>query len=405
MRPGRAADPSLIRDINRSAILETIREMGPVTRSKIAKRLQTTPPTVLRVVEQLLQENLIRYSEGNATRVAGRPSRLLEFNGTEHLTVALSIGVTHTTAALVDLCGNVRSTERVRHQMSSGDAVFDSILSAVHPLLDSVDLDDQKIRGVVVGIPGIVENPGGRVLNAPGLNWEDRDIRSELQRRFGYPVFIENDVNLNALGELGFGAARGLETSVSVIMGRGLGCGIILDGSLYHGTHSAAGEIGYFPQSSDALATEHGDIGRMLNLTMGEGIESGLIQHLRAHGYAPGEQPVTPEVLFADAKSGEAWALAAVHEMARHLSMAIGGIALLLDPELVVIGGDIGSEYGEILLPEVHRLVAAQVPITPPIVVSTLGPLATAMGAIMLIIHGTTNRVRISLPRWSEDDT
>jgi glucokinase len=376
--------------------------MEPVSRSRIAKRLRMTAPTVLRVVEQLLQENLIRVSDRKTSKTTGRPSQLLEFNGTEHMAIAVSIGVMQTTAVLVDLCGNIRSTEDVSHELSSGDVVFRSVVVAIERLLSRVELDEQSVRGIVLGVPGIVENPGGRVVNAPGLHWENLDIRSQLQERFGYQVFIENDVNLNALGELGFGAARGLETSVSIIMGRGLGAGIILNGSLYHGTHSAAGEIGYFPRSTEVVGDENGDIGRMLNLTMGEGIEAGLIQSLHSHGYSVGDQTVTPEHLFAEAKQGRDWAVAAVKEMARSLSMAVAGIALLFDPELVVLGGDVGSKYGDVLLPEVIPLVRSQVPIAPPVVVSTLGTYATAMGAIMLIIHGTTNRVRISLPRWSD---
>lgn len=397
----RGADPTLIRNINRSSVLEAIRELGPVSRTRLARSLGMSNPTVLRVVEQLLEENLIRLGKKQTQSSAGRPSILLEFNGTAHSAVAVSIGVRETTAMLVDLCGNVLHSELAHQYSGSGEAVFDSVVSAISHVLEKADLRTSQLRGIVVGIPGVVQNPGGRVLQAPGLDWADRDTSGELQRRFKTPVFFENDVNLNALGESGFGAARGCETSVSLIVGRGLGAGIILNGSLYHGTNYAAGEIGYMPGDSKTVGNEHGDIGRIFNLTIGEGLEYGLNQTIRSQSPPLDVETITPEALFERFQAGERWAITAVEEMSRYLAVAIANVSVLLDPGIVVIGGDVGAEYGHFLVDKALPLVRRQVPFVPPVVVSELGACATAMGAIMLIIHGTTNRVGVTHPRWN----
>lgn len=378
--------------------------MGPVSRTRIAQRLGMSAPTVLRVVEQLLDERLIRFGQKQNQSSAGRPSTLLEFNGTAHAAIAVSIGVRVTSAMLVDLCGNVRELRQIFQEAENGESVLRSVVVAVEEVLQVARSLETELRGIVVGIPGIVQNPGGHVRDAPGLDdWVDRDIRGELQERFGLAVFVENDVNLNALGELGFGAARGYDTSVSFIVGRGLGAGIILNGSLYHGTHFAAGEVGYMPSDTNAVGREHGDIGRIFNFTMGEGLEYGLMELLRSKRVPVDVGEMTPEVLFANARAGESWAVAVVEEMSRYLALAVSNVLVLIDPEIVVIGGDVGAEFGKTLIEIADPIIRRQVPFVPPIVASGLGSLATAMGAIMLIIHGTTNQVRVSLPGWSED--
>jgi predicted NBD/HSP70 family sugar kinase len=395
----KGADSTLIRNINRSFVLEAIRELGPITRTQIARRLGMSPPTVLRVVEQLLGENLVLIGEKESTTSAGRPSMLLEFNGKAHSIIAVSIGIYDTTAMLVDLCGNMIHSETAEFGLSTGEAIYESVITTVDRVLETADLSKTQLRGMVLGIAGIVDASTGRISHAPGVNWENRDIRSELQKRYDCPFFIENDVNLIALGEMGFGAARGYETSVSLNMGRGMGVGIIWHGALYHGMHSAAGEIGYIPSNTSVIGSIGGDIGHMLNLTIGEGIELGLMHILRSNIEPPRNKTITPEVLFDDAKNGESWAVRGVQELSRYLAMAITNVLAMLDPEILVIGGDVGMEYGDILLKEAAPLVRRQVPFETPIVVTKLGSRATAMGAIMLTIHGTTDHVRVMLPR------
>jgi predicted NBD/HSP70 family sugar kinase len=202
-----------------------------------------------------------------------------------------------------------------------------------------------------------------------------------IRDRLDIPVLVENNVNLAAVGEKWFGLARGVSTMVFILLGVGIGMGIVIDDEVVRGAHGAAGEIGYLPLSVDPFDPRHR-------------LHGGLEDEIGAAGivtaYNDGRAAEDPELsavhqVFELASEGNAAARSVVDHVAARLGTAIATVCAILDPELVVLGGGIGSS--PLLLSPVRGAAASLVPITARIETSLLGDRAALRGAIAVALH------------------
>jgi glucokinase len=213
-------------------------------------------------------------------------------------------------------------------------------------------------------------------------------LKAILSDRFGLPVFVENDVNLAALGELGFGAGRSAENLVSIAIGTGIGAGIVIGGALYRGHNRAAGEIGYLLPGLECLGQRYDGFGALESRASGTGIAEAARRALTEAGLPIPEGGITAEDVFAAAREGHGWAQRVVDQTVDYLSQAIVAVSALLDPEVIVLGGGV-SRSADLLIEPILRRIDGVVPFTPRLVVSPLGSRAAVMGAIMLVLNGT----------------
>ncbi len=382
---------SLMRSINRSAILDLIRENSPIARSQIAQQLNMSLPTVMRIVDELIAEDLV-HPHGSAESTGGRPRPLLEFNGQAYAVVGVDLGGTKMFGTLADLNGSVQHEVYIPHDENGADDCLERLCELIQRLLDVPRPDGQRIRGIGVGVPSITLAPEGIVTWAPSLGWRDLPLKKLLADRFAMPVLVENDVNLAALGEWGFGAGRGTQNMVCIAVGTGIGAGIIMGGALYTGHNQAAGEIGYLPPSIEYLGHCYDQFGALENLASGTGIAARARQLLEKEGLPVPAEGLSAEDVFSAARRGEAWARQVVGDTVDYLSLAIAGVSSLLNPEAVVLGGGVARSADLLIEPILGRLQGV-VPFVPRVVASSLGRRAAAMGAIMLVLNATTGYV------------
>jgi glucokinase-like ROK family protein len=386
---------SLLRSINRSAILDLIRENSPIARSQIARQLNMSLPTVMRIVDELVAEDLV-HPHGKTEATGGRPRPLLGFNGRAYAVVGVDLGGTKMVGTLADLNGSVQHEVYIPHDENGTDDCLERLCELIQQLLDVPRPPGQRIRGIGVGVPAITLTPEGIVTWAPSLGWRDLPLKKILADRFALPVLVENDVNLAALGEWGFGAGRGTQNMVCIAVGTGIGAGIIIGGALYTGHNQAAGEIGYLPPSVEYLGRCYDQFGALENLASGTGIAARARRLLEKDGLpVPAEGSVeglSAEDVFNAARRGEAWAQQVVGDTVDYLSLAIAGVSSLLNPEVVVLGGGVARSADLLIEPILGRLHGV-VPFVPRVVASSLGRRAAAMGAIMIVLHATTGYV------------
>jgi predicted NBD/HSP70 family sugar kinase len=230
----------------------------------------------------------------------------------------------------------------------------------------------------VVGSPGVFSEDGDHpslAHNLPG--WGRAGVLDAVRSELGTHVRFDNDVNLATLGESRFGAARGVDTFVYLHVGTGVGMGILLDGQLYRGATGAAGEVGYLPLAVgdpfDPSTRRRGALESAIGA-------AGIVREARTAGL----RGITgaAEVLAA-AREGDERALGVVQALAQRIGLALGAIASVLDPGLVVLGGGIGRN-GDLLLEPVRRSLASVSPIRPPVHVSELGEDAELLGAVAM---------------------
>jgi glucokinase len=386
----RTVTASLMRSINRSVILDFIRQNSPVARSAIARRLSMSLPTVMRIVDELMEEDLVRL-QGTSESTGGRPRALLEFNGDAYAVVGVDLGGTKMFGTVADLSGTVQHEIHISHGDNGPSDPLERLCELIKSLLNAPRPPGQRIRGIGVGAPGFTLIPEGIVTWAPSLGWRDLPLKEILADCFDEPVFVENDVNLAALGEWGFGVGRGARNLVCIAVGTGIGAGIIIDGALYRGHNQAAGEIGYLLPGPEFLGQHYDQFGALEGLASGIGIAERGRQLLEKEGMPVQSGELGAEDVFAAARKGESWAQQVVSETVDYLSLAIAGVSSLLDPEIIVLGGGV-ARSADLLIEPILRRLDGVVPFVPQLVASPLGRRAAVMGAIMLVLNATTER-------------
>jgi len=378
-----------MRAINRSAILEIIRRESPISRTTIAERLNASSPTILRIVDDLIDEGFVRL-QGATEWSGGRRRSLLEFNADGYLVLGVDMGGTNMYGAISNLGGNIIDEINITRRGNSGDENFNYLVELIDTLLASPRLEDRQVRGIGVGAPGITLHRSGIVKWAYTLHWKDFPLKARLAERYKLPITVDNDVNLAALGELWFGAGQNTQNMVVIAIGSGIGAGIIIDGSLYRGASEASGEIGNMLPGREFLRKDYKDFGALESVASGTAIAERARQVLLNQINAQDNDNILTEEVFTAARQGQPWAWTILQEIVDYLAVAIANLAVSFDPELIVLGGGV-TRSADLLVEPILQRIKDTIPTLPRLVVSNLGLKATVMGAITHVLHNTSN--------------
>jgi glucokinase len=378
-----------MREINRSAILEIIRQESPIARSTIAERLDVSLPTVMRIVDKLIDEGFIRHHRGKEWS-GGRKRPLLEFNPEGRLILGVDMGGTKMYGALSDLGGNILDEMNIGSHGNSGEESFKRLTQLIDTLLASPRLSGRQVDGIGVGAPGITLHQEGIVTWANTLHWQNFPLKKRLSERYPLPITVDNDVNLAAMGELWFGAGQNTQNMVMVAIGTGIGAGIIIDGALYRGSSEASGEIGNMLPGSEFLGKNYEEFGALESVASGTGIAERARLVLKNKRSPEELENLTAEDVFEAAKQRQQWAWRIIDETVDYLAIAIANLAVAFDPELIILGGGVSRSAEMLVQPILYRMEGT-IPTLPKLVVSSLGLRAGVMGAITNVLHNTSN--------------
>ncbi len=378
-----------MRSINRSAILEIIRREGPVSRNAIADRLDVSLPTVMRVVDDLIKEDLVR-PQSSTQWTGGRRRALLEFNPEGQVVIGIDLGRTKMFGAIADLAGNVLCETDLNRHRTSGEKNFQRLTDLIDALLATPKIQGRRIRGIGVGAPGITRHKEGVVTWAYTLGWHDFPLKARLVERYNLPIAVDNDVNFAALGELWFGGVQNISNMVFITIGTGIGAGIIIDGALYRGAHEASGEIGNMLPGREFLGNHYQDFGALESIASGTGIAERARQALKGRRKPDDLERLLAEDVFDAARQGQAWAKKLIAETVDCLAVAIANLSVTFDPELIVLGGGV-TRSADLLIEPILRRMEGTIPALPRLVVSSLERRAVVMGAVTNVLHNTSD--------------
>ncbi len=371
-----------MRGINRSAVLEIVRRESPIARTTIAQRLDVSLPTVMRIVDGLIKEGFVR-PQGASEWSGGRRRPLLEFNAEGNVVVGVDMGGATLYGAASDIGGHVLGESTRRRDSTTGEACYDLLTDLLDELLHLPCLRGRRVRGIGVGAPGITHHREGVVTWAYALNWKDFPLKARLHKRYKLPITVDNDVNLGALGELWFGAGQNAENMILITIGAGIGAGIIIDGTLYRGSSESSGEIGHMVPSREFLGKSYVDFGVLES----QASASGVLERVQK---ARGAASLSIEDVFEASLQGHKWAQAAIDEMVDYLSIAVANLSVSFDPSLIILGGPV-TPYAHLLADAILKRLHGTIPTPPRLEASNLGLRATVMGAIVTVLHNTSN--------------
>lgn len=347
VRVPEAARPAQLREANCRMLLRLLRSSSPCSKADLVRGSGLSATTVSTAVAQLTSLGLAEeVGEGESS--GGRPPGLLRFNATHGLVAAADIGGTRLRMMLADLNG--KSVAQWATHLGERQKTPRFIVSLMGNGLGEMARQagsTARILHLTIGAPGITDVDRGVVLAAPNLHgWTDVPLQSLAERELGVTSTVENDVNLAALGERAQGAAQGMENFVFVAMGTGIGAGIFLRGALHHGAKWSAGEIGYLPVAGMLRQPVHLDETGQLERTIGgAGIEAIWQKTLRRERRAGNQSlmDLRAQQIFDLADEGHALANEVLSQTAGILAEALSTIALLYNPQMVVLGGGVGA--------------------------------------------------------------
>ena len=311
--------------------------------------------------------------------------------------LGIDIGGTKTMVAVADDCGEIVSQARIHTPREQGpDAVLSEIEFAGKLLLQEAELGREEVKAIGIGCGGPLDRRRGIILTAPNLpGWDDLPLAEYFEKSFGAPAYLDNDVNLAALGEARRGAGKGVDDLAYFNIGTGIGGGIIIGGKLYRGCGNA-GEFGHQiiePKGPTCLC---GKRGCLESLASGTSIARRAKEYLAVHWdslivrMAGTVDKVTAESVAQAAREGDELAQRIWRETGEYLGLGVANVVNILNPRRVVLGGGV-IEAGDLILDPVRQTVReramTQLAEDVQIVPGALSDQAGIIGAICLAIE------------------
>ncbi|WP_221891229.1 ROK family transcriptional regulator [Microbispora sp. KK1-11] len=375
---GAANTTSLLRLINQRAVFTEIFRLGKASRPELAQVTGLSKPTISMALADLERARLVR-PVGLRTGGTGRAALLYEIRPEAGWVLAADIGRTTVRLALADLVGDVVVRRQEPSAARSYDGLLEQLVRLAAEVVAEAGLEPGDVTVTVFGTPGIHDKESGALRLAPSLpGWERPGAVDALAGVTGSPYTVENDVDLAAVGEGAYGLGKGVSHFVLVSIGTGVGMGVVIDGGLYRGARGAAGEISYLP-----VGVPEGEDGPGFDRRRGEFESVASADGIVAAAARLGMTAATAEEVADAARRGDEVARTVVAAEAGHVARALAGVIAVLDPELVVLGGGVGTQAGDLLAGPVAERLETLVALTPPrIEVSALGPDAVILGAL-----------------------
>jgi glucokinase-like ROK family protein len=409
----RTADQTLVREINLSLLLNTLRTSSPLSRAALAMRTGLNKTTVSRLVAELLDAQFVR-EVGYHDPGAGRPGILLELNPHAGCIIAAEIGVDFFTIILANFGAEILW----RYHANTADcqdqqAILDRVIQALDDAKAECEQRQLTLLGIAIGLPGLVDVNAGTLIFAPNLGWYNLPIRELLEPRFHCPVFADNEAKMAALGEIYFGAARGCDNVLYIHAAVGLAGGFVSEERIQAGRMGFAGQFGHMTLDPEGPQCKCGNRGCWETFVsqntvfrhVREAVETGrpsLLSHLTAGQL----DKLTMQLVTSGAELGDVVANEALQQMGEYLGIGIANLINANNPEMVVIGGT-SAVAGKFLLPSIKRVISARAlgwsANGVKLLVATNGADASVMGGIALVYQHVLNRPLLHVERNGSD--
>jgi len=380
----RTGDPEMAREINRSLILNILREQDLLSRADIARALDLSKVTVSTIVSNLIQDELVEErGAGDSLESGGRKPIMLSLNSSKKYVIGVDIGTTSTAAATADLKGkHLQVTRRQTGDNLSVDRVLTQVQELIEQAIHKSKIDRAHILALGVSAAGIVSSVKGYIYFSPDFDWKDVDIKSLLEKKTGFPVVVDNCTRTMTLGEQWYGRIRDARNVLYVNVGYGIGSALILNKHIYS-NHS---EFGHSFITRKKIHCHCGKYGCLEAVASGNAIESQANELLGDKV----DKRITAKMLATMARGGDRTARGIFQNAGRYLGRAISIATNLFNPNIIVIGGGVALS-GELLLEplvqEFDRRTMDVIRKDTRIELSSLGIDAGVSGAVALALN------------------
>lgn len=326
----------VMREHNQNLYYNLIRIMGPISKAKLARVTGMSPTSSGRIVNQLLQDGHVR-EVGETEGGVGRKATLLEIVPDGIMAIGVEIETYHIAAGLVDVEGHIlhkcyfenNPSYCMTHMLEIVRQSIDTILAVTE------DERLERINGIGVSIPGVIDWKNGVVKYSPQLGWNNVSLKLLLQNSYPMNVVVENNVKANAEAESLFGAAKTISDFLVLQIGSGIGAALFANGGVLRGSMNIAGEIGHIIVNTNGPQCDCGRRGCLQSSLCIMGIE-----HMTGMPFAE---------VIRRAEQGDRECMLLLDATATNLAQWVANLANLYDPSLIIVCGEMLEQWGELL--------------------------------------------------------
>ncbi|WP_092535099.1 ROK family transcriptional regulator [Amycolatopsis arida] len=351
----------MLREINDRAALDILLREGPLTRADLEELVGLSKPATAQLLARLERDGMV-VRDGVRNGARGPRAQLWRVAGSVAHVAAVDLTPHGAEFVIADITGRELAEHRAHLPIAAGSDVVGAFTAALTDAAAVAGRTLADLRHVVVGTPGALDPRTGRLESAPHLpGWCGFDLRGRLRDALGTPVTVENDVNLVALQELAAAEATGVRDFVLVWLDEGVGGAVVLDGRLRRGASGAGGEVDWL-RVPDPAAADTG-IGRS-GTRWGDLVDSPAIVALAtAHGMSADTGWAAVGAAVEAGEGGQGF----LTDLARRIAVGVAGVVSVVDPELVLLCGEVtkvgGTVLADLVAGELHRLVVPRTPV------------------------------------------
>lgn len=385
-----AARPECMGRLNQGLVLDQIRINDSTSRAEIARKTGLSKPSVSRAVDILLRKKLVLREDSPKDRGRiGRKPEILKFNTKAAYFGSIDIGGTKITFGLGDLSGELLEECHIGNPRN-WDKIVKIIPEEIKKILKNANISQKKLRGIAIAAQGVVNIDKGTVGSSPNINGpEGYPLREKLRKNLPVSIWIENDVNLAAIGEF-WKEQEKYRNIVYISLGTVIGGAILINGKLFRGTNYYAGEIGWLIPDRDCLFEDFGKFGCLEGLATGPALIKKAKEMIQKESFKEDvfsllTNEITPKKLFEAYKKGSRLAKNIVKEWIENLGITISNISSLLNPELIILEGGL-TRSGGFFLDDLKKIVEWGTQVPPEIKISILQGKAPLYGGLNLCI-------------------
>ena len=372
-----------LRNANQRRVLEVLRSAGELTQAQVARNTGLAPATVSNIVRELTTAGVIDDAD------RGKRRRMLRLARTAGMVIGVDFGHRHVTVAVADLSHNILAERRV--PLGPASSARDSLARAsalLEEALTAIDGHMSEVVGIGMGLAAPIDSRTGEVGAVSILpGWVGVRAEDMASDHFGQHVVVDNDANLGALAEHMWGAGQGCDNLAFVKLSDGVGAGLFIDGRLYRGRNGTAGEIGH------TTFDEFGDVCRCGNRGCLETIVAAKsVVELLEPRYG---HDLTIADIVQMANDGDNACARILADTGRQTGAALASLCNLINPELVLIGGELALAGELILAPMRESVRRCGIPSSTHdlhIRLAELGARAMVLGAVALALQTSGER-------------
>lgn len=365
---------------NLERVVRAVRLAGSLTQAEIARTTGLSAATVSNIVRELKEGGTVEVTD---TSAGGRRARSVSLSGDAGIVIGVDFGHTHLRVAVGNLAHQVLAEDSEPLDVDASWAEgFDRAEALVGRLIASIGVGLEKVIGVGLGVPGPIDVESGTLGSTAILpGWAGINPRQELSQRLGVPVYVDNDANLGALGELVWGSGRGVKDLAYIKVASGVGAGLVINGQIYRGPGGTAGEIGHITLDESGPVCRCGNRGCLETFAAARYVLP-LLQG--SHG-----PELTMDRVVQLAREGDPGCRRVITDVGRHIGSGVASLCNLLNPSRVVLGGSL-AEAGELVLAPIRESVGRYaIPSAArqlSVLTGSLGGRAEVLGALALVL-------------------